>query len=60
MILQICLALLKYGANPHAKNHKGETPIDIAEGQNVLTILKNFKKDDLKELKTGKGKVVSY
>ena len=49
------LLLLRHGADPHQKNDEGETPIDVAEGDDILEALQNFTKEMLSDLKPIKG-----
>ena len=49
------LLLLRHGADPHHKNDHSETPIDVAEGEDVIEALQNFDKEMLKDLKPKKG-----
>ena len=53
---QIALLLLKHGGDPYRKNDMGETPVDVAEDEEISKALRTFNKDMLVDMKQTKSK----
>ena len=46
------MLLLKYGGEPHKKNDSGQSPIDVADGEDIVEALRNFTAEMLEEAKS--------